>query len=326
MEPEPASTETKQIEVKKKILSDYKIGPKIGDGAYSKVYVARENSTKSVYAIKAIKKALLIKLKKQETVFRERNAMDKIRDHPFFVHIICCFQDPDHLFIVLSYARRGELLRYINKLNGFNQETTRFYAAQIVSALEFLHSKNIIHRDLKPENILVDENYFIMITDFGTCKCLEEGSDSNPEQFNLKRASSFVGTAQYVSPELLCDKQICKSSDLWSLGVVIYQMVTAQWPFYSLSEYYIFEKIKRLNYTIPECFPDICKDIVQKLIVFYWFYVKKINPYERLGDSHTGGYMVLKSHPFFEGIDWERLTEQEPPAQLRLCTLELLPT
>uniref|UniRef100_A0A6G3MHK3 non-specific serine/threonine protein kinase n=1 Tax=Henneguya salminicola TaxID=69463 RepID=A0A6G3MHK3_HENSL len=250
MEPEPASTETKQIEVKKKILSDYKIGPKIGDGAYSKVYVARENSTKSVYAIKAIKKALLIKLKKQETVFRERNAMDKIRDHPFFVHIICCFQDPDHLFIVLSYARRGELLRYINKLNGFNQETTRFYAAQIVSALEFLHSKNIIHRDLKPENILVDENYFIMITDFGTCKCLEEGSDSNPEQFNrfvlfsivVKRASSFVGTAQYVSPELLCDKQICKryncgkiiSSDLWSLGVVIYQMVTAQWPFYSL--------------------------------------------------------------------------------------------
>ncbi|KII69755.1 putative 3-phosphoinositide-dependent protein kinase 2 [Thelohanellus kitauei] len=153
-----------------------------------------------------------------------------------------------------------------------------------------------------------------MITDFGTSKILQDDKEAG---FEMKRASSFVGTAQYVSPELLSDKMICKSSDLWSLGVMIFQMITTDWPFRGASEYFIFENIVKLKYEIPPIFPEKCEDLITKLIV--------LDPYKRLGDSHTGGYSALKSHPLFESVNWNDLMSQKPPPQMKLCTLGLFP-
>uniref|UniRef100_A0A9L0R143 3-phosphoinositide-dependent protein kinase 1 n=1 Tax=Equus caballus TaxID=9796 RepID=A0A9L0R143_HORSE len=153
-------------------------------------------------------------------------------------------------------------------------------------------------RDLKPENILLNEDMHIQITDFGTAKVL------SPES-KQARANSFVGTAQYVSPELLTEKSACKSSDLWALGCIIYQLVAGLPPFRAGNEYLIFQKIIKLEYDFPEKFFPKARDLVEKLLV--------LDATKRLGCEEMEGYGPLKAHPFFESITWENLHHQTPP-------------
>lgn len=225
-----------------------------------------------------------------------------------FVHLYCTFQDADNLYFVLSYAKNGELLPYINKVGSFDLTCTRFYAAEILVALEKLHCRGIIHRDLKPENILLDEHMHILITDFGSAKILNEGNSNlnSSEGEMCERRNSFVGTAQYVSPELLKDKRASKVSDLWAFGCIIYQMVSGLPPFRDGSEYLIFQKILKLNYEFPEGFDETAKDLVEKLLV--------LDPNKRLGINDDGPtYKSVREHPFFNGIEWDTLYQQTPP-------------
>ncbi|XP_063082405.1 3-phosphoinositide-dependent protein kinase 1 isoform X4 [Cavia porcellus] len=152
--------------------------------------------------------------------------------------------------------------------------------------------------DLKPENILLNEDMHIQITDFGTAKVL------SPES-KQARANSFVGTAQYVSPELLTEKSACKSSDLWALGCIIYQLVAGLPPFRAGNEYLIFQKIIKLEYDFPEKFFPKARDLVEKLLV--------LDSTKRLGCEEMEGYEPLKAHSFFESITWENLHQQTPP-------------
>lgn len=153
-------------------------------------------------------------------------------------------------------------------------------------------------RDLKPENILLNEDMHIQITDFGTAKVLSADTKQ-------ARANSFVGTAQYVSPELLTEKSACKSSDLWALGCIVYQLVAGLSPFRAGNEYLIFQKIIKLEYEFPEKFFPKAKDLVEKLLV--------LDATKRLGCEEMGGYEPLKGHPFFDSITWEDLDLQTPP-------------
>lgn len=122
------------------------------------------------------------------------------------------------------------MLQCIAKVGSFDLPCTIFYSAELVLALEVLNRKGIIHRDLKPENILLDDKMHILITDFGSAKIvneIEEGKEGE-ENVERRRRNSFVGTAQYVSPELLTDKPASYASDLWALGCIIYQMITGK--------------------------------------------------------------------------------------------------
>lgn len=239
-----------------------------------------------------------------------------------FVRLFCTFQDLDRLYFVLSYAKNGELLPYINKVGSFDIECTKFYSAEILRGLEYLHGLGIIHRDLKPENILLDEKMHILITDFGSAKILTddpetttlsrpcEASDQDESQppRRRERRNSFVGTAQYVSPELLTDKTASRASDLWALGCIIYQMVSGLPPFRSRSEYLIFQKILKLEYEIPDGFCPLAKSLVSQLLV--------LDPSQRLGaqDEHGAGYPSIRANSFFERMDFETLHEQTPPS------------
>ncbi|XP_038675766.1 3-phosphoinositide-dependent protein kinase 1-like isoform X2 [Scyliorhinus canicula] len=282
---------------RKKRPEDFKFGKILGEGSFSTVVLAREQSTGKEYAVKILEKRHIIKENKVPYVTRERDIMSRL-DHPFFVKLYFTFQDDEKLYFGLSYAKNGELLKYIRKQGSFDENCTRFYSAEIVSALEYLHEIGIIHRDLKPENILLSEDMHIRITDFGTAKVLS--SDSTQA-----RANSFVGTAQYVSPELLTEKSACKSSDLWALGCIIYQLVAGLPPFRAGNEYLIFQKIIKLEYEFPEKFFPKAKDLVQQLLVF--------EHTKRLGCEELGGYGLLKGHPFFEPVAWENLHLQIPP-------------
>ncbi|KAM3915788.1 3-phosphoinositide-dependent protein kinase 1 [Leptodactylus fuscus] len=282
---------------RKKRPQDFKLGKILGEGSFSTVVLAKEISSGREYAIKILQKRHIVKENKVPYVTRERDVMSRL-DHPFFVKLYFTFQDVEKLYFGLSYAKNGELLKYIRKIGSFDETCTRFYSAEIVCALEYLHEKGIIHRDLKPENILLSEDMHIQITDFGTAKVLSSES-------RQARANSFVGTAQYVSPELLTEKSACKSSDLWALGCIIYQLVAGLPPFRAGNEYLIFQKIIKLEYDFPEKFFPRAKDLVEKLLV--------LEPIKRLGCEEMGGYGPLKAHSFFDGITWQDLHLQTPP-------------
>uniref|UniRef100_A0AAZ3RE54 3-phosphoinositide-dependent protein kinase 1 n=1 Tax=Oncorhynchus tshawytscha TaxID=74940 RepID=A0AAZ3RE54_ONCTS len=154
---------------RKKRPEDFKFGKILGEGSFSTVVLARERATAKEYAIKILEKRYIMKENKAQYVKRERDVMSNL-DHPFFVKLYFTFQDDEKLYFGLSYAKNGELLKYIRKIGSFDETCTRFYSAEIVCALEYLHEKGIIHRDLKPENILLSEDMHIQITDFGTAK------------------------------------------------------------------------------------------------------------------------------------------------------------
>lgn len=260
----------------------------------------------------------IIKEKKTEYVKREKEVLNMLAGAKHsFVRLFCTFQDMERLYFVLSYAKNGELLPYINKVGSFDIECTKFYSAEILRGLEYLHGLGIIHRDLKPENILLDEKMHVLITDFGSAKILKDpetvlthpASDDaqQQQQYRRERRGSFVGTAQYVSPELLTDKTASRASDLWALGCIVYQMVAGLPPFRSRSEYMIFQKILKLEYEIPDGFCELARSLVSQLLV--------LEPTERLGaqDEHGAGYPSIRAHPFFKGVDFETLHEQTPP-------------
>ncbi|KAL3275860.1 hypothetical protein HHI36_020601 [Cryptolaemus montrouzieri] len=294
-----------QNEDRKKIPRDYYFLKILGEGSFSTVYLTVEAESKKEYAIKVLRKRQIIRENKMEYVNREKKSLLKLGGSDpssrFFVHLYATFQDSEHLYFVLTYARNGELLDYLARQKTFKIEWVKYYAAELLLALEFMKVKHIIHRDLKPENILFDRKWHILITDFGSSKIvgepdvLKKSDDTNCR----RRKNSFVGTAQYVSPEVLHGEETSYSSDLWAFGCIIYQMISGQTPFRAASEYLIFQKITNLDYQFPEEFDQSAKDLVEKLI--------NLVPEKRLGALDGTSYTSIREHEFFKNTNWDDL-------------------
>jgi 3-phosphoinositide dependent protein kinase-1 len=294
----------------KKGVKDFKFGQTLGEGSYSTVLAATDRQTLKEYAIKVLDKRHIIKEKKVKYVNIEKDTLNRLTDHPGVVRLYYTFQDERSLFFVLDLASGGELLGFLKRTVTFDEECTRFYGAQILDTIEYMHRRGVIHRDLKPENVLLDDKMHVKITDFGTAKILDEsrsgsGSGFQPETplAESSRANSFVGTAEYVSPELLTDKNACKASDLWAFGCIIYQLLAGRPPFKAGNEYQTFQKIVALDYEFPRGFPGVARDLIERLLI--------LDPHQRLSIEH------VKNHQFFDGITWGRVLWQQKAPRLK---------
>ena len=177
----------------------------------------------------------------------------------------------------------------------FSEKVARFYSAQVLLTLQYLHSEDIIYRDLKPENILLDGNGYILLTDFGLSKI-------------VKRTKSICGTPDYIPPEILNNEPYTKSVDWWQLGVLIYEMIMGVPPFYHKKNEMTYKNILTQEVKREFEMSENAFDLISKLL--------QKDPTRRLGHSEQDADEI-KSHPFFEGIDWERLLKKEiePPVK-----------
>jgi serine/threonine protein kinase len=253
----------KRYRMRKRTVSDFKFGKSLGQGSFSNVLLATEISNSKAFAVKILDKKQIIREKKVKYVDIEKQVLNSI-DHPLIIKLYYTFQDVSCLYFVLELAENGDLLALLKKVNILSTEAAAFYTGEVILGLEYLHSRGILHRDVKPENILLDERMHIKITDFGSA--YYSGSDTSNQETHARR-SSFVGTAEYCSPELLNDRNTSEKSDIWALGVLLYQLCAGRHPFRGNSEYLTFQKILNLEYSIPINFNYNLVETLQSILI-----------------------------------------------------------
>lgn len=275
------------IQAKRTInLDSFHIIKVIGKGSFGKVFLVREKATGKLHALKVLKKEYIIRKNQVEHTKTERSVLEYIR-HPYIVGLTMAFQTTDKLFFVLDYCAGGELFFHLGKVGRFPEERAKFYAAQIILALEHVHSLDVIYRDLKPENVLLDHVGNVKLTDFGLSK--EGVSDHSTG------ANSFCGTPEYIAPEVLLRQGHGRAVDWWSLGALLFEMISGLPPFYSRNRETMFEKIMKAEITFPPFMTENSKDILSKLLVR--------DPKLRMGSGDRDA-AELKEHPFFHDVDW----------------------
>ncbi|CAM9429824.1 unnamed protein product [Scytosiphon promiscuus] len=278
-------------------LDSFKIVRVIGKGSFGKVFLVREKVAGDIYAMKVLRKDNIIKRNQVEHTKTERNVLGYVK-HPFIVGLNMAFQTRDKLFFVLDYCAGGELFFHLGKHGKFPEARSRFYSAEIALALQHVHQLDIVYRDLKPENVLLDGEGHIRLTDFGLSK---EGISNT-----TSGAHSFCGTPEYLAPEILNRQGHGRAVDWWSLGALLYEMLTGLPPFYCRDRERLFEKIRKGNLTYPRYLSANAQDILHGLLTR--------DPSRRLGSSLDDAQEVQR-HPFFAPLDWDLVMRREvaPP-------------
>jgi len=278
-------------------LDAFKLIKVIGKGSFGKVFLVREIKTSQMFALKVLKKDNIIKRNQVEHTKTERSVLGYVK-HPFIVGLNMAFQSREKLYFVLDYCAGGELFFHLGKLGKFKESRSRFYAAEIILAISYVHTLDIIYRDLKPENVLLDGTGHIRLTDFGLSK---EGISSSSSG-----ANSFCGTPEYLAPEILNRQGHGRGVDWWSLGALLYEMLTGLPPFYCQDRERLFEKIRKSELHYPASLSTNAKHVLRGLLTK--------DPTRRLGSGEKDAEEI-KPHPFFASIDWEKLQRGEiaPP-------------
>jgi serum/glucocorticoid-regulated kinase 2 len=285
---------SKHQTIKNVSLEDFQIMKILGRGSFGKVSLVQYKQTGEYYAMKSLKKDVLLDQDQVESTILEKKILQSL-DHPFLVGMVFCFQTVERIYFVMPFIRGGELFQHLRTARYFPEDKVRFYAASIGLALDYLHSKGIIYRDIKPENILIGEDGYLKLIDFGMAKIIK----------NDEKATSFCGTPEYLAPEIITGEGHNRSADWWSYGILIFEMLCGIPPFYCDNNEKMYELIMHAELKFPKKIPisDNSKDLLKKLLV------KKQN--NRLGAKN--GFAEIKEHPFFSGFDFEALLEKKLP-------------
>ena len=275
---------------------DFEVLRLLGKGTFGQVYQVRKKDTKRVYAMKVLSKKLIVKKNEVAHTIGERNILVSTATNasPFIVSLKFSFQTPTDLYLVTDFMSGGELFWHLQKEGRFSEDRAKFYIAELVLALEYLHDHDIVYRDLKPENIMLDANGHIALCDFGLSKADLKG-----------RTNTFCGTTEYLAPELLLDETgYTKMVDFWSLGVLIFEMCCGWSPFFAEDNQKMYQKIAFGKVKFPrDVLSPEGRSFVKGLL--------NRNPKHRLGAIDDG--RELRVHPFFADIDWDALRQKKIP-------------
>ena len=280
------------------MLESFSFLKMLGRGNFGKVLLVQEKKTKKLYAMKVLKKEFILENDEVPSIKAEKGAFQVATEkrHPFLIAMHSCFQTETRVYFVMDYVPGGDLMLHIQRLL-FSQARAKFYAAEVLLALEYFHANNMVYRDLKLDNILLGVDGHIKIADYGLCKVLEA--------FN-GRTNTFCGTPEFMAPEILKEQMYGRSVDWWAYGVLIYEMLLAEAPFQGQDEDEIFEAVLKENLVIPDDLDIIVADLIRQLLIR--------DPTKRLGCGN-GDAADVKKHPYFEGIDFDKLLKLklEPP-------------
>ena len=287
----------KDLDEGKKVvtLDDFDILKLIGKGSFSKVYLVKNRLNHKIYSMKKLDKPFIKRTRQEQHIINERILLSKM-NYPFLVKLFCCFQDQEHLYFILEFIQGGELFFHLHREIRFDDEKTRFYIAELILVLNFLHNNKVIYRDIKPENILLDLEGHIKLTDFGLSRLC---SGNNEKVFTI------CGTPYYIAPEIIEKKGYNNSVDWWSLGCLMYEMLNGK-PIFNFSSGKIDTNEFKKKIVLPNNFSEEAKDLITKLL--------NLDPKQRLG-SGPNGFKNLKNHKYFENINWDDLENKKikPP-------------
>ncbi|KAL2549945.1 Serine/threonine-protein kinase AtPK2/AtPK19 [Forsythia ovata] len=272
-------------------LEDFEFLKVVGQGAFGKVYQVRKIGSSEIFAMKVMRKDNIIKKNHAEYMKTERDILTKI-DHPFVVKLRYSFQTKYRLYLVLDFINGGHLFFQLYRQGLFREDLARIYAAEIVSAVSHLHAEGIMHRDLKPENIILDAEGHAMLTDFGLAKQFDENTRSN----------SLCGTVEYMAPEIIVCGGHNKAADWWSVGVLLYEMLTGKPPFVGGNRYKIQQKILKDKMKLPAFLTSDAHSLLKALL--------QKEAIKRLGTGPRGSDEI-KGHRWFKSINWKKLDARE---------------
>jgi len=262
------------------------IGETLGTGTFGRVRLVSDTVEGQLqfFALKVMKKATIIRLKQVEHIKAEKSILMRVA-HPFIINMFSYFKDSSNLYMLMEYAIGGELFSILRRAGRFSSDTSRFYAAEVVLAFEYLHGLHIAYRDLKPENVLLDREGHVKLTDFGFAKVVED------------RTWTLCGTPEYLAPEIIMSKGHGTAVDWWALGILIYEMLAGFPPFADENHFAIYQKIMAGSFQFPSNFDPVARDLVNKLLT--------PDRTKRFGCLKDGAQDV-KNHKWFAPIDWAK--------------------
>ncbi|GAA5988432.1 hypothetical protein JCM11641_005340 [Rhodosporidiobolus odoratus] len=307
----------------------------LGKGDVGKVYLVREKQTQKLYAMKVLSKKEMIKRNKIKRALAEEEILAG-SNHPFIVTLYHSFQSDDYLYLCMEYCLGGEFFRALQTRPGkcLPEEGAKFYAAEVVAALEYLHLMGFIYRDLKPENILLHETGHIMLSDFDLSKQADpNGFGGAPAGIKMMtpngvplvdtksciadfRTNSFVGTEEYICPEVINGRGHSSAVDWWTVGILIYEMLYGCTPFKGSNRHATFSNVLRNDPSFPDhpATTTLCKSLIKKLLTK--------DEHRRLGSQ--SGASEVKQHKWFSSINWGLLRHQKPPIVPQISNAEQL--
>ena len=287
---------------------------KLGEGDVGKVYLVKEKKTDNLFAMKVISKKEMIKRKKTKRILAEQEIL-ATSNHPFIVTLYHTFQTEEHLFFCMEYCLGGEFFRALQTRESkcISEDDAKFYLCEAIAALEYLHLLGFIYRDLKPENILLHQSGHIMLSDFDLSIQMPNSKNPSIQGHNVDtnlssddfRTNSFVGTEEYISPDVIRGNGHSVSVDWWTLGILLYEMLYGCTPFKGNDINETFSNILKNDVSFPSnpSVSRVCKDLIKKLLIK--------DEHKRLGSKK--GAADLKAHPWFKKVGWSFLRNQQPP-------------